>query len=87
MLRSPRTAEELVVEVPQIGQPIQQLALEDARVQDPSASQGDNVKIMSGPRTRVGGSSKCLSGTDELDRDVLNCLVFGARGLPKRRID
>ena len=76
---SPRTAVKLVVEVPQSGQRLYQVRLEDARAQDPSVNLGDTLEMVSGPGTRAGGSSKFLLGTDELGRDILSRIVFGAR--------
>ena len=76
---SPRTAVKLVVEVPQSGQRLYQVPLEDARAQDPSVNLGDTLEMVSGPGTRAGGSSKFLLGTDELGRDILSRIVFGAR--------
>ena len=76
---SPRTAEKLVVEVPQSGQRLYQVSLEDARAQDPSVNLGDTLEMVSGPGTRAGGSSKFLLGTDGLGRDILSRIVFGAR--------
>ena len=76
---SPRTAEKLVVEVPQSGQFLHQVSLEDARTQDPGVNLGDTLEMVSGPGTRAGGSSKFLLGTDELGRDILSRIVFGAR--------
>ena len=76
---SPRTAVKLVVEVPQSGQRLYQVSLEDARAQDPGINLGDTLEMVSGPGTRAGGSSKFLLGTDELGRDILSRIVFGAR--------
>ena len=76
---SPRTAVKLVVEVPQSGQRLYQVPLEDARAQDPGVNLGDTLEMVSGPGTRAGGSSKFLLGTDELGRDILSRIVFGAR--------
>ena len=76
---SPRTAEKLVVEVPQSGQRLYQVSLEDARAQDPNVNLGDTLEMVSGPGTRAGGSSKLLLGTDGLGRDILSRIVFGAR--------
>ena len=76
---SPRTAVKLVVEVPQSGQRLYQVSLEDARAQDPSVNLGDTLEMVSGPGTRAGGSSKFLLGTDELGRDILSRIIFGAR--------
>ena len=74
-----RTAEKQVVEVPQSGQRLYQVSLEDARAQDPGVNLGDTLVMVSGPGTRAGGSSKFLLGTDELGRDILSRIVFGAR--------
>ena len=68
-----------MVEVPQSGQFLQQVSLEDARTQDPGVNLGDTLEMVSGPGTRAGGSSKFLLGTDELGRDILSRIVFGAR--------
>ncbi|MYC07260.1 MAG: ABC transporter permease subunit [Chloroflexi bacterium] len=76
---SPRTSVKLVVEVPQSGQRLYQVSLEDARAQDPGINLGDTLEMVSGPGTRAGGSSKFLLGTDELGRDILSRIVFGAR--------
>ena len=76
---SPRTAVKLVVEVPQSGQRLYQVSLEDARAQDPSVNLGDTLEMVRGPGTRAGGSSKFLLGTDELGRDILSRIIFGAR--------
>ena len=76
---SPRTAVKLVVEVPQSGQRLYQVSLEDARAQDPSVNLGDTLEMVSGSGTRAGGSSKFLLGTDELGRDILSRIIFGAR--------
>ena len=76
---SPRTAEKLVVELPQSGQRLYQVSLEDARAQDPTVNLGDTLEMVSGPGTRAGGSSKFLLGTDGLGRDILSRIVFGAR--------
>ena len=76
---SQRTAEKQVVEVPQSGQRLYQVSLEDARAQDPRVNLGDTLVMVSGPGTRAGGSSNFLLGTDELGRDILSRIVFGAR--------
>ena len=76
---SPRTAEKLVVEVPEIGQLRNQVSLEKAREQDPNVNLGDTLEMVSGPGTRAGGSSTYLLGTDHLGRDILSRIIFGAR--------
>ena len=75
----PRTVEKLVVEVPQIGQLSSQVTLEKAREQDPNVNLGDTILMESGPGTRAGGSSTYLLGTDQLGRDILSRIIFGAR--------
>ena len=76
---SPRTAEKVVVETPEIGQKLYQVSLEDARSQDPNVNLGDTLEMVSGPGTRAGGSSTYLLGTDQLGRDILSRIIFGAR--------
>ena len=65
--------------MPQSGQRLYQVSLEDARAQDPGVNLGDTLEMVSGPGTRAGGSSKFLLGTDELGRDILSRIIFGAR--------
>ena len=76
---APRTAEKLVVEVPQSGELLYQVSLEEAREQDPNAQFGDSILMESGSGTRAGGSSKYFLGTDQLGRDILSRIIFGAR--------
>jgi len=75
----PRTAEKLVVEVPQPGQLSSQVSLEKAREQDQNANLGDTILMASGPGTKAGGSTNYLLGTDQLGRDILSRIIFGAR--------
>jgi len=74
-----RTAEKLVVEVPQSGQLLYQISLEDAQEQDPNVQLGDTILMESGSGTRAGGSFKYVLGTDQLGRDILSRIIFGAR--------
>ena len=76
---APRIAEKLVVEVPQSGQLLYQVSLEEAREQDPNAQLGDTIQMESGSGTRAGGSFKYTLGTDQLGRDILSRIIFGAR--------
>ena len=75
----PRTAEKLVVEVPQPGQLSSQVSLEKAREQNPNVDIGDTIVMVSGPGTKAGGSTEYLLGTDQLGRDILSRIIFGAR--------
>ena len=74
-----RTAEKLVVEVPQSGQRHIQVSLEEAQKQDPSIELGEIILMVTGNGTRAGGSSTNLLGTDQLGRDILTRIFFGAR--------
>ena len=74
-----RTAEKLVVEVPQSGQLLYQVTLEEAREQDPNVQLGDTILMESGSGTRAGGSFKYVLGTDQLGRDILSRIIYGAR--------
>ncbi len=74
-----RTAEKLVVEVPQSGHLLYQISLEEAREQDPNVQLGDTILMTTGSGTRAGGSFKYVLGTDQLGRDILSRIIFGAR--------
>ena len=71
----PRIAQKLVVEVPESGQLLYQISLEDAQEVDPSVALGDSIEVV----TRAGGSFKYVLGTDQLGRDLLSRIIFGAR--------
>ena len=75
----PRTAEKLVVEVPESGQLLYQVTLEEAQGQDPNVQMGDLIVMETGSGTRAAGSTKFLLGTDVLGRDILSRIIFGAR--------
>ena len=75
----PRTAEKLVVEVPESGQLLYQVTLEEAQGQDPNIQMGDLIVMETGSGTRAAGSTKFLLGTDVLGRDILSRIIFGAR--------
>ena len=64
-----------VVEKPALGQIGTEIALEEARQIDESVALGDTVEVMD----REGGSSKFLLGTDQLGRDLLTRIIYGAR--------
>ena len=74
-----RTAEKVVVEVPQSGQLLYQVSLEEAREQDPNVQFGDTILMETGSGTRAAGSFKYVLGTDQLGRDILSRIIFGAR--------
>ena len=75
----PRTAEKLVVEVPESGQLLYQVTLEEAQGQDPNVQMGDLIMMETGSGTRAAGSTKFLLGTDVLGRDILSRIIYGAR--------
>ena len=75
----PRIAEKLVVEVPESGQLLYQVTLEEAQGQDPNVQMGDIIVMETGSGTRAAGSTKFLLGTDVLGRDILSRIIFGAR--------
>ncbi len=72
---NPRTSDKLVVEVPESGQLLYQISLEDAQELNPNVAIGESIEVV----TREGGSFKYLLGTDQLGRDILSRIIFGAR--------
>ena len=64
-----------VVERVTINERTTSVTLSDARVSNPNAQIGDQVKVF----TRPAGSTKFLLGTDHLGRDVLSRVIYGAR--------
>ena len=70
-----RIAEKLVVETPESGQLLYQISVEKAQEIDPEAKIGDTVDVVE----RAAGSTKFLLGTDQLGRDILSRIIYGAR--------
>ncbi len=52
-----------------------QITLSQAQQLDPQAKLGDEIEAV----TKLGGSTKFLLGTDQLGRDVLSRVIYGAR--------
>jgi len=52
-----------------------QITLSKAQQLDPQAKLGDEIEAV----TKLGGSTKFLLGTDQLGRDVLSRVIYGAR--------
>ncbi len=72
---SARIADKLVVEIPESGQLLYQISLEKAQKINVEAEIGDTVEVVE----RAAGSTKYLLGTDQLGRDILSRIIFGAR--------
>ena len=54
-----------------------QISLADAQAINPNVQVGDNIEVLN--VTRAGGSSKYWLGTDQLGRDILSRIIYGAR--------
>ena len=54
-----------------------QISLADAQVTNPDIQIGDSIEAID--VTRAGGSTKFLLGTDQLGRDILSRIIYGAR--------
>ena len=72
---SPESAVKTVVNRVTIEGRKSQISLSNAQKVDPQAKLGDELEIVTVP----GGSSKFLLGTDNLGRDVLSRIIYGAR--------
>ena len=70
-----RTTSKLVVEFPEPGMSHRQISLPRAQRIDPNAALGNEVAVV----LREGGNSKYLLGTDDLGRDILSRIIYGAR--------
>ena len=68
-------ATKTVVERLSISERASQLTLSQAQKLDPQAQVGDEIEAV----TKLGGSTKFLLGTDQLGRDVLSRVIYGAR--------
>ena len=69
------SATKTVVERMTISGRATQITLSQARQLDPQAQLGDEIEAV----TKLGGSTKFLLGTDQLGRDVLSRVIYGAR--------
>ena len=72
---SSESATKTVVERLSISERGSQLNLSQAQKLDPQAKVGDQIEAV----TKAGGSTKFLLGTDQLGRDVLSRVIYGAR--------
>ena len=70
-----RTTSKTVVEFPEPGMSHRQISLPRAQRIDPNAALGNEVFVV----LREGGNSKYLLGTDDLGRDILSRIIYGAR--------
>jgi peptide/nickel transport system permease protein len=71
----PEYSLKIVVETPALGQIGNQIALKEAREINGAVQLGETIEV----RTREGGSTKFLLGTDHLGRDILTRIIHGAR--------
>ena len=70
-----RTTTKTVVEFPEPGLSHRQISIAKAKRIDPNAALGGEVSVV----LRDGGNSKYLLGTDDLGRDILSRMIYGAR--------
>ena len=70
-----RSTTKTVVEFPEPGLSHRQISIAKAKRIDPNAVMGGEVQVI----LRDGGTSKYLLGTDDLGRDVLSRMIYGAR--------
>ena len=70
-----RTTSKTVVDFPQPGLSHQQISIAKARRINPDAALGEEVAVV----LREGGTAKYLLGTDDLGRDILSRIIYGAR--------
>ena len=70
-----RTTTKTVVEFPEPGLSHKQISLPRAQRIDPDAVLGGEVAVV----LREGGKSRYLLGTDDLGRDILSRIIYGAR--------
>ena len=70
-----RTTTKTVVEFPEPGLSHRQISIAKAQRINENAALGDELPLV----LREGGSTKYLLGTDDLGRDILSRIIFGAR--------
>ena len=70
-----RTTTKTVVEFPEPGLSHRQISISRAQRIDPNAALGGEVTVV----LREGGNSRYLLGTDDLGRDILSRIIYGAR--------
>jgi peptide/nickel transport system permease protein len=70
-----RTTTKKVVEFPEPGLSHRQISISRAKRIDPNATLGGEVAVV----LREGGNSRYLLGTDDLGRDILSRIIYGAR--------
>ena len=70
-----RSTTKTVVEFPEPGLSHRQISISRARRIDPNATLGGQVSVV----LRDGGNSRYLLGTDDLGRDILSRMIYGAR--------
>ena len=72
---SERTTTKTVVEFPEPGLSHRQISIARAQRINPDVTLGGEVEVI----LREGGSSKYLLGTDDLGRDIMSRMIYGAR--------